>query len=201
MRRPVGKVRRLLRNVAIDLRYGGRFLGGTVPTRLGKVGALDTASSDYLVLHQVFEGRVHPEDVLVDVGCGKGRVINHWLSRGYRNRIVGIELDPDIAERTRRRLRRFANVSIITGDACEVLPREATVIYLYNPFERDVWHRFKATVEERCPDATLLYYYPEHIDPFRDDPRWAVSDVDLRPLLPAGYGAYFLAVITRHRTG
>src|SRR4249919_4103205 len=72
------RFRRLSRNVVIDLRYGP-FLGGTVSTRYRHEGAHPVGNSDYLVLRAIFEGRVQDGDLLVDVGCGRGRVLNHWL--------------------------------------------------------------------------------------------------------------------------
>ena len=33
---------------------------------------------------------VNSDDVLVDVGCGKGRFFNWALSKGYKNKIIGI---------------------------------------------------------------------------------------------------------------
>ena len=76
-----------------DLRYGGYF-GGFQKTRYGHLGAHDTMSSHYFVLSRLFgKFPVKESDVLVDVGCGKGRVINWWLRKGCRHRIIGIELD------------------------------------------------------------------------------------------------------------
>jgi precorrin-6B methylase 2 len=74
----------------------------------------------------IFVGRIEPNDVLVDVGCGKGRVTNWWLSQGLRNRMVGIELDPDVASATEKRLRRFSNVTILNEDATAWMPDDAS---------------------------------------------------------------------------
>jgi len=92
------------RNMAMDLRYGA-LLSGTIKSR--RSGASNVANSQYSVLPPIFDGRIGRDDVLVDVGCGKGRVINWWLSRGLRNRIVGIELEPEVASATAKRLARY----------------------------------------------------------------------------------------------
>src|SRR5262245_31735372 len=102
------------RNLAMDLRYGAS-LAGTAPPRAEGTAAV--VNSQYSVLPYVFGDRIRPHDVLVDVGCGKGRVINWWLSQGLRNRMVGIEHNPEIASATARRLRRFRNVTIVNRDA------------------------------------------------------------------------------------
>ncbi len=86
-------------------RYGA-FLGGTVKTPYADLGIHDSASTDYGALPQIFENAISPSDVLVDIGCGKGRVINWWLSRGYTNRMVGLEIDSEVARQTADRLRK-----------------------------------------------------------------------------------------------
>jgi SAM-dependent methyltransferase len=187
---------RLGRNVVTDLRYG-RFLGGGASTRYRELGAHPIGNSDYQVMRAVFEGRIRDGDVLLDVGSGRGRVLNHWLGLKRDVTIVGIEIDPDVAAQTRRRLARFPEVTILTGDATDVLPAEASLLYLFNPFNADVMKRFKRSVTERCPSATLLYYYPVYLGVFEDDPAWHIEEIDLSTKLPRGYFAYPLAVVRR----
>jgi len=169
------------RTACLDLRYGG-LLNKSPESRYRHLGARYSANTDYDALPYIFpDGSIKPSDVLVDVGCGFGRVINWWLSRGLRNQIVGVELDPDIAAKTRCRLRRYANVAVVTGDVVELMPgpipRDATVFYLFHPFERPAMQRFKARVEEvyRGRRLRLYYYVPAHADLFDDDPQWEVQ--------------------------
>ncbi len=143
-------------------------------------------NSDYAALDAVFPGRISPDDVLVDVGCGRGRVINWWLANGCRNsRIYGLEYDPEVAAITSRRLARYPNVTIVEGDALEHLPADATLMYLYNPFVRPVVERFAALVADTYSGRPmrLIYSNCKHIDVFRADPRWIVQ------LVPMGGGA------------
>jgi SAM-dependent methyltransferase len=181
----VEKVRGLrwaARNLAMDLRYGGS-LAGTEPA--SSAGTAPVTNSQYSVLPHIFAGRIGPHDVLVDVGCGKGRVINWWLSQGLRNRMVGIELDPEVASAAASRLRRFANVSIVNEDATVWLPDDATLAYMYSPFNAATMARFKEHVAERFAgkDITLLYWNPQFVDAFFDDPRFSTHMVDLRSVL------------------
>jgi hypothetical protein len=172
------------RNLATDLRYGGS-LAGTIESRFRDRGAADVVNSQYSVLPHIFAGRVGPDDVLVDVGCGKGRVINWWLSQGWRNRMVGIELDPDVASTTDRRLRRFGNVTIINEDATTWMPDDATLAYLYSPFGAETMRAFKDHVAARFAPAgiTLLYWNPQFVEVFFDDPRFRTHMVDLIAVL------------------
>lgn len=176
---------RLVRNVAFDLRYGG-FAGGTVSTRVP--GARSAGNTDYAVMPELFEGRIREDDVLVDVGCGKGRVLNWWLRFHGRNRIVGLELLEALADGTRRRLRRHRNVEVISGDAIENLPQDGTLFFLFNPFDAATLARFKARLRElgqSGPERRVLYYAPVHLEVFAEDPEWCVTVHQVRPP-PAG---------------
>ena len=188
MRRSLRRYLDIGRNLALDLRYRG-FLGRPEGSRFGDLGAHAVVHTDVQVLAALFANSVEPGDVLVDVGCGKGRVIHFWLSRRLKNEIFGLELDPDIAARTQQRLRRFSNVTIFAGSAVETVPSDATLLYLSNPFDADVLAQFSRSVSERCPAATLFYYNPQHIDVFLNDPEWVVENVDLTSRLPRSYTA------------
>jgi ubiquinone/menaquinone biosynthesis C-methylase UbiE len=174
--------RRLLRNLCMDLRYGG-FLGGSKRTsNYDEHGSSDTVNTDYAVMPKLFGGRVKAADVLVDIGCGKGRVINYWLSQGHRSKIVGIDLDDEIAAKTRKRLRRYKNVSIVTGNALDNLPQDGTVFYLYSPFTEQIFSQFKERLWELYQnrgDVMVIYYAPYHIHVFQNDPRWTIEEVKL----------------------
>jgi hypothetical protein len=170
----------ILRSLLLDLRYGGS-LAGNVKTRHRAAGAYNVVNTPYSVLPHMFAGRIREGDVLVDVGCGKGRVLNWWLSRGLRNRLVGIEMNPEIAASTAKRLRRHDNVTVVSGDATTAIPDDATLLYLYNPFDGPTMQRFKSMLVERFRrrGITLLYWNTEALDVWRDDPRWDVDLVEL----------------------
>ncbi len=166
-----------LKSALRDLKHG-RPLGGTIRTRFAHLGAFHTTNSPYADLDRVFATvEVHPEDVIVDVGCGKGRALNWFLEQYPRNRIVGIELDPEICGKTARRLRRRANVAVLCGDAPTLLPADGTIFYLFNPFDGAVMSRFAAALLE-LPAATIVYYRAETLEPFRASERFSVTELD-----------------------
>jgi Methyltransferase domain len=180
VRHPVKEAARLIRNLTIDLRYGG-FLGGAITSR--HPGATAVGSTDYGVMPQLFAGRITPTDVLVDFGCGKGRVINWWLDQGYKNKIIGMELVEDVAERTRQRLRRFPNVTIVTGDAIENLPPEGTLFYLANPISSAaILERFKDRLYDLSGHErriSVIYFAPVLLRVFKGDPHWYTEIFDV----------------------
>jgi SAM-dependent methyltransferase len=180
---------KIARNFVRDMRYG-RPLGGTVRTRYAHLGACDIGNADYDDLAIIFSHvEVTPDDVLVDVGCGKGRSTNWFLSRYPRNTIYAIELDPDFYAATAKRLRRHTRVKMLCGDATALLPAEGTIFYLFNPFNESVMTRFiDALLElksgEPKPGAAggrptkVVYYNYKFLDLYRDNPRFEVETVE-----------------------
>lgn len=172
---------RLIRNLLLDLRYGA-FLGGIRKTPYAHLGIQDTANTDYAALPLIFRGSIKESDVLVDIGCGKGRVINWWLSLGLRNSIIGIEFDEAVVRITQQRLRKYKNVRIICGDAIANLPETGTIFYLFNPFDRPWVEKLKghlAIIFASGVSRTLFYYNCVHVCVFKDDPAWTVKEVAL----------------------
>lgn len=190
-------------NVLIDQKYGG-WSGGSRPSSHAALGANLFGSAHYYELPRIFNAgnglEITPSDVLVDLGCGKGRVINWWLSRGP-SRIVGLEIEEDLAHEARERLRRYPNVTILAGNAIENLPVDATIFWLFNPFT--VGASGRALMEELSTRLLAMYgtgsalkivlYRPRHIEVFQDSPRWDVR------LLTDTHLFYEAAVVTTRR--
>jgi SAM-dependent methyltransferase len=178
-----------IRSLYLDLRYGG-YCGGAEPSRFAHLGSNAVMSTEYQHLDAIF-GRagvqVLDSDVLVDIGCGKGRVINYWLRKGYRNRIVGLELDDRVAARLKKRLARRRNVEVVQGDAVENLPADGTVFFAYNPFNKLDMERLKARMEALyapARGAVLLYHNCHFADLFVGDPAWQTESLGHVGTLP-----------------
>lgn len=182
----LGRIVKTAKNLLLDLRYG-QFLGGVKQTPYADRGAHDTANSDYEVMPYLFNGLVEPEDIFIDIGCGKGRVLNWWLSHFPAHKLYGIELDPEVALSVQQRLSAFDNVDIICGDVGTCLPMEPNVFYLFNPFDASVMRRFKDALTARYCDGNdrprrplkIVYYNPvcKHI--FEEDLRFSIRPIDV----------------------
>jgi hypothetical protein len=179
-----------LRDFYLDMRFGA-YCGWRKPSPHAQAGATNTQSTSYRHLEMLFQRAgiaITEEDVLVDIGCGKGRVINYWLNCGFRNRMIGIELDEVVARHTKRRLRQFANVTIVAGDVLHHLPPDGTVFYAFNPFDSDVMRKLKSRLVEyrlQGKNVALIYCNCCHVDIFRDDPDWDIDDLGSVGFMPA----------------
>jgi SAM-dependent methyltransferase len=181
----------LIRNYRIDRRYGG-WCGGSFKTSFAPIGHYGTSSADYSVLPKLFSERngvlIRPTDVLVDVGCGRGRVLNWWLSLELGNRIIGIEMEERWAREAAARLKPYPNVTVIHGDATEHIPPDGTIFYLFNPFGETLLGVFKQRLLETCgpeADLTLVYHFAMHKHVFENDPDWVVEPVRARTFHPS----------------
>jgi hypothetical protein len=180
-----------VRNYLIDRRYGG-WCGGTFQTSFSRVGNYGTSSADYSMLPKLFDERngvvVSSADVLVDVGCGRGRVINWWLSLGLGNKIVGIEMEERFAAEAEARLAPYPNVTVVSGNALDHIPPDATIFYLFNPFGGSVLRDYKDRLMQVFGPAagiTIVYHYACHANVFEDDPRWIVEPVRTKTFHPS----------------
>lgn len=92
---------------------------------------------------------ISDDDVFIDYGCGKGRVLAAALALPFR-RIVGIEVVPELVAIARRNVARWGTrCEVIEADASTIaLPDDATVLYMANPFAREVLPDVAARIRE-----------------------------------------------------
>lgn len=131
-----------------------------ISTRYSSEGAFDIQSSNENYVQFVLENVPFTEnDVFVDVGCGVGRVLS-IIHRHCDMKIIGVEIDPIIAEIARDRVKDMNNVNVVTGNIldCEQVIRDATIFYLYNPFNLQIIESFLAIVKEIGRDDVRIIY-------------------------------------------
>jgi hypothetical protein len=168
----------LLTDTYFDLKYSGKPLFGNKKTTYKHLGANDVYHTDYAVMPLIFKHiEIKKDDVLVDVGCGKGRVINYWLSQHYQNPIYGLELDEKVANSTARQFAKRPNVQIIAGDAIKNLPAEGTVFYFYNPFGPEKFRELESMLAKSGKQLKMIYYNPKSLHVF-DNPRWQIQKIN-----------------------
>lgn len=174
-----------LRNLLTDLTFAGRFLGQMSGSRYAHLGAHPVGASDYTLLGEVFrQVPITSDDVVVDIGCGTGRVLAWWERHSSATRIIGLEIDPDLAERTRRLFTNHLRVTVAACNAVEHLPREGTLFFLYNSLGEERMIQLEQALY-RLPETRpvrLVYFNPAFPDSFSAE-RWTRDEIDL-----TGYG-------------
>jgi hypothetical protein len=122
------------------------------------------------------------EDVFLDYGAGRGRAVVLAAMSPFR-RVVGVEIDPDLAEAARNNVRqasrrlRCAEVGIVTADAAGFgCPDDATVLHFFDPFAGPVLERVVENVRTslcRAPRRlTILFADPNHFAPLAAASDW-----------------------------
>jgi SAM-dependent methyltransferase len=146
--------------------------GYIVPADLG----LDSSAHEYLASPEhiiVSAFRRLPIDfgefTLVDLGCGKGRVLIVAAKKFSFRQIIGVEISPELARIASKNTSQFANTSIVTGDAAAYeLPNQPCVIYLANPFEASVMEVVTRNIERRVARDRSPVYVVYLVPQFRD---------------------------------
>ncbi len=172
--------REYLYEVYFDLRFSRKSLRGNCISIYKELGANDVYHTKYSAMPLIFRFlRIKKNDVLVDVGCGKGRIINYWLSRKYKNKIVGLELDPEVARCTAQHFAWCKNVRIKSGDAIAHLPKDGTIFYFYNPFSEEKVREFEAALSAGFSDRPIkiIYYNPKSLKVFMNG-NWKIRTIN-----------------------
>jgi 23S rRNA (adenine-N6)-dimethyltransferase len=83
----------------------------------------------------VADADVRPNELVLDIGAGNGRLTQELARTGAR--VLAIELDPDDAATLRRRFASSDNITVVEGDALGApLPRESFRVVANLPFGR-----------------------------------------------------------------
>lgn len=112
-------------------------------------------------------GLIRKKDVVLDYGCGKGRV-DFFLSYQTRAKTIGIEYDERIyqaATENQSRAISGARTEFVLAKAEEYeVPKEVNVCYFFNPFSVELLRKVMARIVESYyanpREITLLFYYP-----------------------------------------
>jgi hypothetical protein len=153
-----------------------RHTGPTAITRFSDPSIYE--ASDYKLMRRYIRRiKVGPEDVVFDIGSGKGRALCVFGRMPVRA-CIGIECDLRLcatAQENVRRLRgRRAPIEIRCQDAAEADYDEGTIFWLNNPFGAKtliaVLRRIHQSIVHRPRAIKLIYIHPKHLETVRSFP-------------------------------
>lgn len=122
----------------------------------------------YTVLERMAaSGYFGENDVVLDYGCGKGRV-GFFLSDRTKAKTIGIEYDEhiyqDALENRRTSISGIKPDFVLTGAEEYAVPRSVNCCYFFNPFSVEILHAVCARIiesyYENPRDIFLFFYYP-----------------------------------------
>lgn len=124
----------------------------------------------YEVLEKLFSYYTpEKEDVIVDYGCGLGR-LNFYIENRYSLCSTGVEYSYEYYRRALENLDNYKgkrdNITFIHCAAEDyVVSQKETVFYFFNPFSLDIFRRVINQIliswQQSPRTLTLILYYPE----------------------------------------
>lgn len=136
----------------------------------------------YCVLERLRDsGYITKDSVLIDYGCGKGRV-GFFLAKELGCRCIGLEYDPPIFEQAKENLLTFLSqtpektvfkeqsifskhLSFLCENAEKYEVTDADCFYFFNPFTveilRSVMQKIISSYYENPRPMKLFFYYPD----------------------------------------
>lgn len=148
-------------DAAIDRKICGRSLAKYIPSvdrddRHG-TGGTGSQSTRYAFLKRIF-GTVSltSADVILDVGCGKGRVLAFLLNEKCPARLVGVEHNEEAAAVAREWTARYQQVTILLEDAFALDYNDYTVLTLARPFLPKTFYQFIQRLEDTLTHPVTL---------------------------------------------
>ncbi len=150
-----------IENRIFDILYARKFLTRKTPAI--QHGCKDTVSTDWYSLVSIFKLiEVDKSEVLIDIGCGLGRVLIFWSKKYPSNRIVGYELNPIVFRECKNILTKKAEIY-----CRNVLLEEkiyGDLFFLFNPFGEKELLKFTKKIIQSNKKFKIVYFYPVHID-------------------------------------
>lgn len=121
----------------------------------------------YSVLERLADcGYLGKENILIDYGCGKGRV-GFFLHHAIGCQTIGLEYNREIyqqAEANKRAAAKAQGVTFYQADAAEFAVTHADSFYFFNPFSveilKSVMGRILESYYENPRKMRLFFYYP-----------------------------------------
>jgi SAM-dependent methyltransferase len=118
------------------------------------------------------------DDVFVDIGCGRGRVVCFFARRELK-KVIGIELVEPLAEQARhnaaRLRRRRSPIEIVNCDALKADFSSGTIYCFFNPFGEETLSGVLQSIHQTLLAVprvvTVAYYHPKYLRPLREA-RW-----------------------------
>ena len=148
--------------------------------RLGvSTGGVDYSAEDdnnygydptpYVVLEELIRlDVISKDDVVVDYGCGKGRV-GFFLNSQVGCDVIGIDFNRDLIEKAEENLESYGGdgISFHCLRAEDYCPGDVNIFYFFNPFSSGVFSRVLKRIEEsyaKNPREIMIFFYYSTIE-------------------------------------
>ncbi len=141
---------------------------------------------NYYILEKVIDYlKLSDDDIFIDFGCGKGRVI-FFAALEKIKKVVGIELRKELVDIAKRNLHSLklnnTPIEIINADAANFNIKNETVFFMFNPFGRKTLARVVDNIRESLivnpRIIRIVYFNAVHYD-LLDSQDWLVPEGEI----------------------
>ena len=178
-------------DMAKDKKICGMSLVRFVPTPYAEThGATGSQSTPYWGLEKLFKDvEFRGSDHLIDVGCGKGRVLAYLAGMNCAADITGVELNPEVAMTAKQWTKRYSNINVIEGNAFDLDYDTYNKMFMFRPMETGAFIDFITKVEGDMTHPLTLYYYADQQSSYYLNirPGWSLMS---RAEIIAGHGFF-----------
>ena len=173
LRELIGRLRHCDTADGFDLKYG-TDTGGTIALWNVKInspnavfGVWYQATGEDELAEAVSFLDDHPQNLtFIDLGCGKGRALLVAARLGFKQ-VIGVEFAHELAGNARKNLgvMRIPNAAVVEADAAEYrFPDSDMVVYLYNPFSKEVMEKVLENLRESLGKRLYVIYKNPDLD-------------------------------------
>ena len=124
----------------------------------------------YIVLERLVNLNILKEDdVVVDYGCGKGRV-GFFLNNQTGCKVIGVDHNKRLIKKAESNLENYGfaeDINFVYSKAEEYLPDDANYFYLFNPFSSKIFRQVLRRIEEsrdNNPREIFIFFYYSTIE-------------------------------------
>jgi hypothetical protein len=128
---------------------------------------------------------VGPDDVFIDFGSGKGRVVYQAAQFPFK-RVIGVEIAEELNRVARYNIDHnrdrliCGDIELVTEDAVSYqVPDNVTVAYFYHPFEGRIFTRvidnLVASLDRNPRQLRIIYVYPKGADYLLENDRFELE--------------------------
>lgn len=147
-----------------DQRICGQSLSKYVPSVFrddkNGIGMTGSQSTNYIILKRIFaQVQFSCEDVFLDVGCGKGRVLAFLIKEHCPCAIHGIEINKLSGEIAADWTKKYDQIHVEIGDAFKTDFNQYSVLFLGRPFLPKTFHEFLEILEPQLTHPITFIYW------------------------------------------
>lgn len=138
----------------------------------------------YPKLEKIFSSiPLAPQDIFIDIGCGKGRVVFFVATQKKVKKVIGVDFDKTLTDMADENLKNLkvphVPIEIVNADITQYRFRDETLFFLYNPFGNKTMASTLAAIKDSLTanprSIRILYLNARYRDMF-DSEDWLIPE-------------------------